>query len=471
MPPEPLPPPPILQDPNAGVLRAWLHAFYGALWWTAIALGSVWWVTRSVFDRDFRKMVRGRLGFEWPLPPGAGERRRILIHGVSVGEVKAAQALVQALERERPDLEVFVSTVTDTGFKVAQELYGTEHTVRFPVEPSSIVRRFLKRLAPACVVLIELEIWPNFLRASNELGIPVAVVNGRITASSFKSYRLFRNFLPQFNRISLYCVQLPEYGRRFAALSGAEERILVTGNIKADSLGEGRVEPGEELRRLLGAPAGGILVTAGSTHDDEELQLARAWREHFPAARLVLVPRHPPRAPEMVQALLAEGFAPQRLTELRAGEAPDPSRPVIVDTIGELERVYGLADLVFVGGSLVPHGGQNMLEPAAQGLPVVYGPHVDNFPVEASLLEEAGASLRLDQPAELGPRLGELVRDPQRRERMARAGLGVVRDQKGATARTLTALLERCLPEAAPRASAGVRPALAPAGTGPGASA
>ena len=446
-------PPPILQDPNAGLLRSALHAFYGATWWIAICLGSVWWITRALYDREFRRMVRARLGFGLPRPPATGERQRILIHGVSVGEVKAAQALVLGLERLRPDLEVILSTVTDTGFQVAGELYAGRRIVRFPVDPGWIVRRFLRRVAPACVILIELEIWPNFLRAANELGIPVAVVNGRITAESFKSYRLFRNLLPQFNRISLYCVQVEEYGRRFASLSGADERILVTGNVKADSLGEGRVEPGDELRRLLSPAPGQLVLSAGSTHEDEELRLTRAWQQGFGGTRLVLVPRHPQRAPEVVQALAALGVVPQLLSDLRAGEAPDPSRPAIVDTIGELERVYGLSDLVFIGGSLVPHGGQNMLEPAAQGLPVVYGAHVDNFLLEAGLLEAAGASLRLAEGEELAGCLAGLLEDEPRRAAMARAGLAVVRAQKGATARTLEALEERCLP-LPPRGSA-----------------
>lgn len=438
-------PPPILTDPNGGLKRSALHAFYGAVWWIAIFVGSVWWVTRSLYDREFRGMVRGRLGFDLPKPPGPGERKRILIHGVSVGEVKAAQALVTRLEAEMPELEVVISTVTDTGQKVARELYAGRRVVRFPVEPGLIVDRFLRRIRPVAVVLVELEIWPNFLRGANRRGIPVAVVNGRITERSFDSYSRFRNLLPQFNRISLFCVQAEEYGDRFAGLGCERERILLTGNVKADSLGDGPVEPGEELRRLLGGAGGQLVLTAGSTHEDEELQLLRVWMDGLRELRLILVPRHPQRAPEVVAVARELGVEVQRLSELRAGATLDPSAPVIVDTIGELERVYGLSDLVFIGGSLVPHGGQNMLEPASQGLPVLYGPHVDNFPIEAQLLEEAGAALRLGGAEELGPRLRELVESPARRAAMARAGLEVVREQKGATARTLAALRERCL--------------------------
>ncbi|MFT7667718.1 MAG: 3-deoxy-D-manno-octulosonic-acid transferase [Planctomycetota bacterium] len=441
-------PPPIFEDPNPGILRFCLHAFYGAAWTIGLLLSSVWWVSRSFYDAGFREMVLGRLGFGLPKPPLPGERQRVLIHGVSVGEVKAAQFLVQVFEKERPDLEVVISTVTNTGFKIGSEIYPGRKIVRLPVEPALIVKRFLRQVRPVAVILIELEIWPNFLRAANELGIPVAVVNGRITQSSYDSYRHFRNLLPQFNRISLYCVQMAEYGKRFALLSGGEERILVTGNVKWDSLGAGRVDPGDELRELLGGAPDQIVVTAGSTHADEELQFVKAWRDSFSETRLILVPRHPPRAAEVLSDLASVGIRGQRLRDLRAGETPDPKRPVIVDTIGELERVYGLSDLVFIGGTLIPHGGQNMLEPASQGIPVIYGPHIENFSVEAGLLEEVGAARRLTGAEQIGPCVRNLVGDPDLRKLMAAAGLGVVKRETGATQRTFAALKERCLPPA-----------------------
>ncbi len=442
---EPLPLP-IRSDPNTGFLRWVLHASYGALWWLVIGFGSLWSLPRFRRDPDFREMVRRRMGVGLPEPPQPGERQRILIHGVSVGEIKAARSLVLALEQDRPDLEIVLSSVTSTGFNIAQELYPHLRVVRFPFDPGWIVARFLRRVAPVTVVLVELEIWPNFLRAANRAGIPVAVVNGRIAERSFRSYRIFRNLLPQFNRISLYCVQAGEYGERFAQLAYQEGRILLTGNMKADSLGDGRVDPGEEFRRLLGGNPGQLVLTAGSTHGDEEQVLARLWSEAWPETRLILVPRHPNRAGEVRSALEGLGLQCQFLTELRAGLAPDPSLPVIVDRIGDLEPTFGLSDLVFIGGTLVPHGGQNMLEPAAQGLPVIYGPHVDNFLVEARLLEEAGAALRVATPAELQKVLSELIKSPERREIMAKAGLEVVRNQKGATLRTMKALRERCIP-------------------------
>jgi len=443
---EPCEPPPILSDPNPGPLRSVLHFSYDALWVAAVLVASPWWLWRCARARTFRAMALGRLTAGLPAAPRPGEPERILFHGVSVGEVKAAQPLVRLIEREHPELRVVISTTTPTGFEVARQLYGRHTVVRFPLDPSFLVRRFLRRVAPRCVVLMELEIWPNFLRCANQAGVPVAVANGRITSDSFAHYRLFRRLLPQFNRISLFCVQDEEYARRFRELSRDSRRLLVTGNVKADGLELGPTGPGQELARLLGGRAGQAVLVAGSTHEPEEVLLARAWRAHVPAARLVIVPRHPARAERVLAQLEGLGLRPQLLTALRAGrEAPDPARPAIVDTIGDLEQIYGLADLVFVGGSLAARGGQNMLEPAARGRPVLYGPHVDNFWQEAALLERAGASLRLAGPAQLGACLGSLLADDERRRAMSRAGLSTVATQRGASRRTLEALRRRGL--------------------------
>ena len=442
-------PPPIHADPNPGILRWILHAVYDLGWILAIVLASPWWLLRCLANRRFRSMARARLGGGLPPTPRAGDRRRILIHGVSVGEIKAAQSLVRGLAAARPDLEVVISTTTHTGLEVARKLYPTLRIVRFPLDLTFVVRRFLHRVEPVCVVLVELEIWPNFLRESNRQGVPVAVVNGRITGRSFGRYRLFRGLLPQFNRLTLFCVQDEDYARRFEDLVGDRDRLLVTGNVKADGLPVGVIEPGAELRRLLGPRAGQKTLVAGSTHEPEERLVVDACARGAKSARLILVPRHPERTASLVRDLSVGGAAPQLLSKLRAGEIADPARTAIVDTMGELEHVYALADLVYVGGSLVRHGGQNVLEPAAQGKPVVHGPHVWNFAQEAALLEKAGASRRVDDPAGLERALAELLADDPARARMARAGIAAVAAQRGATELTLRALEQRCLPSGA----------------------
>ncbi|MFN0244854.1 MAG: 3-deoxy-D-manno-octulosonic acid transferase [Planctomycetota bacterium] len=437
-------PAPILRDPNPGLSRFLLHALYDAAWIVVVVLASPWWLWRCARDARFRAMARARLGAGLPRAPTPGARPRALIHGVSVGEVKAAQSLVRALERAHPELDIVISTTTDTGFDVARKIYPALTVVRFPIDPSFVVRRFLDRVAPACVVLMELEIWPNFLRCANRRAIPIAVVNGRITPQSFGHYRLFKDLLPQFNRISLFCVQDEEYAERFERLSADRARIQVCGNIKADGLELGRVEPGVELVRLLGGRAGQRVIVAGSTHHPEERSIAAAWRAGAARARLILVPRHPERAKDVAADLAADGSPPQLLTRLRAGEAPDSDRPCIVDTIGELEQVYALGDVVFVGGTLVPHGGQNVLEPAAQAKPVLVGPHVHNFVQEVALLERAGACRTVRSEDELAAQFAALTADPDACERMGAAGRAAVEAQTGATERTLRALEEGC---------------------------
>ena len=424
---------------DSGLLRRLLYTIYDVGWLVAAVVGSPYLLWRSWSRPGFGAGVRERIGGGSSLP--APTRPRVLVHGVSVGEVKAARSLVEELEARYPELEIVISSTTDTGMEVARATYPDHPVTRFPVDLSFCVKRFLRRVAPSFVVLVELEIWPNFLRHCNHNDVPVAVVNGRITEISQSRYFLFRRLLPEFNRISLFCVQSEEYAERFRRLDADPARILVTGNVKVDGLKTGRVEPGEDLKRLLGGkPAQGVLV-CGSTHEPEERWLAEIWRDCVPGMRLILVPRHPPRVSGIVAGLQEAGIEVQRLTELRAGEVtPDPGVPALVDTIGELESVYALADLVFVGGSLVPHGGQNMLEPAAQARPCLFGPHVRNFRQEALLLLEADAAVQVEDREELARWLPELELDTERARAMGRRAMESVASQRGATAVTTEAL-------------------------------
>lgn len=447
-------PPAIRGDPDPGFLRSGLHALYDLAWVLFALLGSPWLVWKSLRQRGFARMVRERLGHGLGRLPRAS-RPRILVHGVSVGEVKAARSLVALFAEHHPEFEVVLSSTTNTGLEMAHTLYPAHLAVRFPADLSWVVRRFLGALDPTLVILVELEVWPNFLRACNREGRAVAVVNGRITRDSHGRYLAFRRWLPEFNRISLFCVQSAEYARRFGMLGIEGERVCVTGNVKFDGLRVGPLDASGDLVRFVSGTGGAQVLVAGSTHEPEELLVARAARRVAPRARLVLVPRHPDRVEELGARLREAGFATQRLTELRRGTPVDPGQPLVVDTIGELERVYALADLVFVGGSLVPHGGQNMLEPAAQGKAVLFGPHTDNFDQEAALLLAAGACRKVADAAELERELARLLADAAERERMGRAGMEAVAAQRGATRLTLAALEALDLPALAARARPG----------------
>ncbi len=453
-------PAPIRADPNPGLLSFSLHLAYDGLWLAAGVLGAPIFALRSALRPGFARMLRERLGGGLgAVQPAAGAR--ILVHAVSVGEVKGAVPIVRALEAAYPGCELALCTTTDTGLAVARSLFPGQLVLRFPADLTPIMRRFLRRLAPTCVVLIELEVWPNFLRESNRAGIPVAVANGRITDRSFGRYRFFRSFFPQFNRISMFCVQGEDYAARFLELLVPAERVRVTGNVKADGLRLGVRERDAELVRLVAARADQLVLVAGSTHAPEERYVLAAAARALPGARVVLVPRHPERGASLVAELAAAGARCQLLSELRSGRAaPDPNAALIVNTIGELERVYALADLVFVGGSLVPHGGQNVLEPAAQGKAVVVGPSVENFAPETALLRRAGACVQLARVEELAQTLARLGADANLRARMGAAGIAAVSTQRGATQRTLDALAETVLP--ASLAAAAPRPVTDP---------
>lgn len=390
----------------------------------------------------FRRLVWERLGFEWKGMRAKGTAPRVLVHGVSVGEVKAAQSLILGLEER--GYEVVISATTDTGVDVAEKIYGGDRVARFPLDFSPVVGRFLRSLRLDAVVLVELEVWPSFLLAANRMNLPVAVVNGRITIRSYKRYEAFRYLLPQFHRITMFCVQDEEYAARFRDLSSQSRRIVVTGNIKVDALPVELRVPGAELQRLVCGESSRQVVVAGSTHEPEERWIVDAWRAHFEDAALVLCPRHPDRCEELATRL---GPGVQRLTELRSeGGERDESRALLIDTVGELEEIYGLADVVIVGGTFVQHGGQNMMEPAAAGRAVVHGPSVENFVQEARLLERAGASRVIAGEHELGEAVASLLADDLLRSEMGERGRAAIAGERGATRASLEAL-EGMLPK------------------------
>jgi len=432
-------PPALRHDPDPSWGRALLHLVYDLGWLLFALLGWPWLLWMSLRRPGFGAMVVERLGRGvGAIPPAT--RPRILVHGVSVGEVKAARAIVRLLEERHPGCEVVLSSTTPTGVEMARKVYPENLTVRYPADLSFVARRFLRKLDPKLVLLMELEAWPNLLRECNRDGRAVAVVNGRITKKSHARYAVLRGKLPEFSRISLLCVQSEEYAARFRSLGIDPARVCVTGNVKFDGLRIGLAEAGSELTGFVVAGDGRPVIVGGSTHAPEELMIARALRRVAPGARLVLVPRHPPRCGEVADLLRSAGIRTQRLSELRAGVRPDPEQPLLVDTIGELEGVYALGDLAFVGGSLVPHGGQNVLEPAAQGKAVLFGPYVHNFVQEVALLLGAGAARQVRDEAELERELRALLADRELRSQMGAAGMCAVEAQRGAVDVTLEAL-------------------------------
>jgi len=385
-------------------------------------------VTAPWWARKPRNDWRQRLGHIDPLAP-KGKRSRLLIHAVSVGEVSALRSLIPLLT---DDIELIVAVTTDTGIARAQTLFGdTCPVVRYPLDFSRCVHRFLDAIDPDAAALVELEVWPNFLRQANRRGIPVAVINGRLSEKSFRGYKKLRPVLkPIFGSLTLAAVQDQAYRDRFVAMGVKPERCVVTGSMKWDAvdLDQSASGPGEkaiEIAESLGIDRSKPLVVAGSTADGEEAILHQACPE---GVQLLCAPRHPERFEEAAAAM--PGCIRRTTPETRGA----PSERFLLDTIGELGAAYELAAVVVIGRTFVPLRGSDPTEPIAMGKPVVMGPSVENFASIVEVLEGAGAIVRTDS-AGLGAVLERLVRDGQERAEMARRGIACVREHQGVSAR------------------------------------
>jgi 3-deoxy-D-manno-octulosonic-acid transferase len=374
-----------------------------------------------------------------------GSRPCVWIHGVSVGEVKAAAHLVRRLEAGWPGLEVVVSVTTDTGRRVAAELYPRHRVEFYPPDLSWIVRDALDALRPALVVLVESEFWPNFLLTAHERGIPVALVNGRISEGSARRFGRARPLSgPLLRSLAAVCVQVPDYARRFLELGLAPARVRVTGNMKLDNIPlQRKGQHDGSFRDLLGLRHGRPVLVGGSTHPGEEAALARIVRRLGAAGiplTLVLAPRHPGRADDVERDVRAAGLEVVRRSRLPSTPPPGPEVVRLLDTVGELERAYELADAVFVGGTLVRHGGQNMMEPASQGRPVVVGPYVHNFRGEVEMLLAAGGLAQVEDEFGVEAVVRGWLADPAGARALGERGRQVLEGNKGATERTLEVL-------------------------------
>lgn len=362
-------------------------------------------VRRRVQTGAWRTDARTRSGALGEVRRRAGGPR-ILVHGVSVGETNALQPLVEALAASPPAPDVVVSASTETGFARASRIHGGEReVVRFPLDFTWMTRRFLDDLRPNLIVLAELELWPTFLAECSRRGIPVCVVNGRMSARSYRGYRAWRPFVrPMFSRLSLVAAQTESYRDRFAELGVPANRTCVTGSLKWDAARQtSDAETAREIAGTLGIDRSRPLIVAGSTGAGEEETLLR----HLPpGCQILLAPRNPDRwdevarlCPEMSRRSLG-GHAGAALDDPESangggaeghGAATGPPDVFLLDTIGELAAAYLLADAVFVGRSLTPMGGSNPLEPVALGKPTVIGPHHENFAgVVADLVAEGG---------------------------------------------------------------------------------
>lgn len=414
-----------------------LYAVYSVGLSIAFGLRLPGVLAQAAAHGKYRTGLGERLG-RYTLP--TLETRPLWLHAVSVGEVVAAAPLARALRRAWPGTPLLVSTVTDTGRTMARErIPEAAATVFFPLDFAFAVGRALAAARPRAVLLAETEIWPNFLRACRARAVPVAVVNGRISPRSFRRYRWIRRpFARVLSGIARFGMQTAADAERIVALGAPAGRVHVTGNLKFDAHGvAGPPADPPAVRRDLGLEEGRPVLLAGSTHRGEEVAVLEAFAElrpGRPALALVLVPRHPERCGEVEGLIRERGLSCARRS---AGSPPRATDVILVDTVGELGRLYAAADAAFVGGSLVPVGGHNILEPAAAGVPIVVGPHLDNFAEIAAGFREAEALVTVPAPSALGAALAGLLEDPAGARALAARAQALVAAHRGATRRTL----------------------------------
>lgn len=395
---------------------------------------------RSLWLPAYRERWGERLGF-YPEGLGAAE---LWVHAVSLGEVQAAFPLITALLERHPGLGVVVTTTTPTGAQRLDALLGgrVQH-VYTPYDLPALVGRFLRQFRPRLVVILETEIWPSLLAACEQQGVPVILANARLSARSARGYARFGGFAGRLlGRFALIAAQSQADAQRFLALGAAPERVRVTGSIKLDlTLPAGLREDAEALRHLWGGSR--PVWVAGSTHEGEETLLLaahQAVRRVLPDALLVLVPRHPERFARVAALVKRQGMPMVARSEGRPCAAE--TAVFLGDTLGELPLFLGAADAAFIGGSLVPRGGHNLLEAAAVGVPVAVGPHTYNFAGLTELMLARGGAVRVQGAADLAQVMVGWLGDAAERVRIGEAGRRVLEEQRGALQRLLSLLEE-----------------------------
>ncbi len=435
-------------------LFAWLLNLIYLLFAVVVAPVLLYRMLRQGKYRDgWAQKFLGRL----PIPPGGdgGHSQRIWFHAVSVGEVLQLESLLRELERQRPEFEFVISTTTVTGFAVAQTKYPQHHVCYFPLDFSWAVRTAVQRIQPAAVVLVELELWPNFIREVHRRGIPLLLINGRMSEKSYRGYRrirpLMKRLLTKFDRLA---VQNESYAARLIDLGAPAERVSVCGSIKFDGIaGERNNARTVELRAVFGLVGDAPVFIAGSTHAPEEEIALAAWltvRKQHPDLRLILIPRHRERFEEVARLVASKGLPLKRRTETEIDsdvQKKDIPPVLLLDTLGELSACWGLADIAFVGGSLTRRGGQNMIEPAAYGAAVLFGPNTGNFRDVVEILLAADAARVVNNESELAKAIADCLNDRNTAREQGRRARDVVLSQQGAVAKTV-ATISRILPDA-----------------------
>jgi 3-deoxy-D-manno-octulosonic-acid transferase len=423
-----------------------LDLLYGLL----VCLGWPFLLYRRLRRGPGSLSLRERLG---NVPSRPVSAHCVWLHGVSLGEINATRTIVAQLRRDAPEAVVVISSTTQTGLERARTLYPTHVVFRFPLDFSFVIRRVLRRIRPSVIVLMELELWPNLIQVASAHDIPVLIANGRVTEE--RSMRRFNwpgvraVSRRMFRKIRWVGAQDETYAERFVRLGVPAERVEVSGSVKYDAADiADRVDGQEQLAEEMAIDLGRPLWVCGSTGPGEEALVLDAYTgvlRDVPAVQLAIIPRKPERFDEVANLIVARGYACLR----RSGRPPAvppgvaQPRPVFLgDTMGELRKFYALATVVFVGRSLVPMGGSDVMEVGGLAKPVIIGPHTQNFAEPVELLLASGGGQRVASSDELAAAVAWLLQDLARREQMGHAARETILARRGATARTVAWILE-----------------------------
>lgn len=415
-----------------------MYFLYSALLAAALLLGSPYWLFEMFRHGKYRRGLGERLGIV-PQRIRFEGTRSIWVHAVSVGEVLAVSELVLRLRAEYPEHRILVSTTTDTGHKLATSRFGTENVFYFPFDFKFCVTRYFRALNPELIVVAETEFWPNLLRVARELGARVAIVNARISDRSLPGYRRWRPLLSRVLRsVDLFLAQTPEDAQRLAEIGASKDRVFIGGNLKFDVPASSSPKILNQLRSAL--ESFGPVLVSGSTVEGEESLLLEAFRTvlvGYPSAVMLLAPRHPERFQEVADQLQQSKLKFWKRSSWN-GE-PLFGGVLLIDSIGELASLYSLADVAFVGGSLVPRGGHSILEPAQHGIPILVGPHTENFRDIVELFRSQDA-VNIVRQSDLGQMLTDLLENEVERRALGRRAFETLQSQRGATQFTMEKL-------------------------------
>ncbi|MDI6727217.1 MAG: 3-deoxy-D-manno-octulosonic acid transferase [Smithellaceae bacterium] len=419
-----------------------MYLLYNLILFLAAFLVLPYYLAKAILTGKYRQSLGQKLGLIRPQQlAGLSARPRVWFHAVSVGEVMAVRPVIEAFRACLPEAAIIVSTSTETGQEMARQGISADAFIYYPLDIPLVIKRVLDLVNPDVFVATETELWPNFSRICAARGIRMVMVNGRISPRSFRLYSKTRFFWRRIiGNYAAVGVISEGHADRFAKLGLAPEKIRVLGNAKYDGLvlkAQAGLE--EELRGRFNIGRDIPVLVAGSTHEGEETVILDVYRiilADLPTLRLILVPRHIERAARALTLIREAGF-PDVVTVsgINKGEEGPFGRVILVDVIGELFKIYSLATMVFCGGSLVPRGGQNILEAAAWGKVVFYGPHMEDFPDEAAALEEVGAGIMIKSGDELLSGIRRLLVNAELRAQLGRQGKEMVQANMGVAAK------------------------------------